>query len=196
MKVRESGMPEETYWESLFDVPAILAAVGPPEGAHDAVDFGAGYGTFSIPTAKRVTGVVHALEIDAASITRLEERARSAGISNLRIAARDFVAAGAGLPDASVDYVMLFNVLHHADPVALTREAARILAPAGRLATLHWRTDIVTPRGPDLAIRPDWFQIRNWLETAGLSVDQTEPIILEPYHFGFTAHKPAAPSVQ
>ncbi len=24
MKFRESGMPEETYWESLFDVPLIL----------------------------------------------------------------------------------------------------------------------------------------------------------------------------
>ncbi len=193
MKVRDSGMPEEAYWESLIDVPGILAAVGPPEGAHDAVDFGAGYGTFSIPTAKLIHGVVHALEIDPTSIRRLQERASIAGISNLRIAARDFVAAGTGLPDASVDYVMLFNILHHADPLALTREAARILAPSGRLATLHWRTDIVTPRGPDLSIRPKPSQIRNWLEAAGLSVDQTEPIILEPYHFGFTAHKPAPP---
>lgn len=193
MKVRDSGMPEEAYWESLIDVPGILAAVGPPEGAHDAVDFGAGYGTFSIPTAKLINGTMHALEIDPTSIRRLQERASIAGISNLRIAARDFVTTGAGLPDASVDYVMLFNILHHAEPLALTREAARILAPSGRIATLHWRTDIVTPRGPDLSIRPEPSHIRNWLEAAGLSVDQTEPIILEPYHFGFTARKPAAP---
>jgi hypothetical protein len=24
MKLRESGMPEEAYWETLFDVPLIL----------------------------------------------------------------------------------------------------------------------------------------------------------------------------
>jgi hypothetical protein len=28
MKVRESGMPEEAYWESLFDVSLILARLG------------------------------------------------------------------------------------------------------------------------------------------------------------------------
>ena len=25
MKIRDSGMPDEAYWESLFDVPLILA---------------------------------------------------------------------------------------------------------------------------------------------------------------------------
>ena len=28
MKLRESGMPEEVYWESLFNVPLILDRVG------------------------------------------------------------------------------------------------------------------------------------------------------------------------
>jgi hypothetical protein len=28
MKIRDSGMPEEAYWESLFDVPLVLARLG------------------------------------------------------------------------------------------------------------------------------------------------------------------------
>ena len=28
MKLRESGMPEEVYWETLFDVPLILDRLG------------------------------------------------------------------------------------------------------------------------------------------------------------------------
>jgi len=28
MRLRESGMPEEAYWERLFDVPLILDRLG------------------------------------------------------------------------------------------------------------------------------------------------------------------------
>jgi hypothetical protein len=28
MKTRDSGMPDERYWESLFDVPLILSRLG------------------------------------------------------------------------------------------------------------------------------------------------------------------------
>jgi len=28
MKLRESGMPDEAYWETLFDVPLILDRLG------------------------------------------------------------------------------------------------------------------------------------------------------------------------
>jgi hypothetical protein len=28
MRIRDSGMPDEAYWESLFDAPLILKKVG------------------------------------------------------------------------------------------------------------------------------------------------------------------------
>jgi hypothetical protein len=28
MRLRDSGMPDESYWETLFDVPLILNALG------------------------------------------------------------------------------------------------------------------------------------------------------------------------
>ncbi|NQU11895.1 class I SAM-dependent methyltransferase, partial [bacterium] len=47
MKLRDSGMPEEAYWESLFDVPLILDRLGMDARLGDVVEFGCGYGTFT-----------------------------------------------------------------------------------------------------------------------------------------------------
>jgi hypothetical protein len=48
MKIRESGMPDEAYWESLFDVPLIVSRLGVSE-CHDVAELGCGYGTFQFP---------------------------------------------------------------------------------------------------------------------------------------------------
>jgi len=48
-KVRDSGMPEEAFWESLFDVPLILDSFGVRADIGDVIEFGCGYGTFTIP---------------------------------------------------------------------------------------------------------------------------------------------------
>lgn len=39
------------------------------------------------------------------------------------------MADGKGLPDATADYVMAFNILYAEDPVGLLREARHILKP-------------------------------------------------------------------
>ena len=59
-------------------------------------------------------------------------RAASLGLANVRAIQRDFDAEGTGLPDASVGYAMLFNVLHAEEPMPMLREASRVLAPRGR----------------------------------------------------------------
>lgn len=43
MKVRDSGMPEELYWGSLFDIPVILDRMGLNPSLRDVVEFGCGY---------------------------------------------------------------------------------------------------------------------------------------------------------
>jgi tRNA G46 methylase TrmB len=53
MKLRESGMPEEAYWETLLDAPLILDRLGVDARLRDVVELGCGYGTFAIPVAKR-----------------------------------------------------------------------------------------------------------------------------------------------
>ncbi len=43
MKARESGMPEEAYWESFFDADAVMKILFNTSGlAGDLVEFGCG----------------------------------------------------------------------------------------------------------------------------------------------------------
>jgi len=58
-----------------------------------------------------------------------------------------------GMPDACVDYVMLFNILHHERPAEIIKEAYRILRPGGALGAIHWVHSAATPRGSALEIR-------------------------------------------
>ena len=63
------------------------------------------------------------MDIDREIVAITEQ---NAGLGNVRTYVQDFVADGTGLPDASVQYVMLFNILHAERPNALLREAYRI----------------------------------------------------------------------
>lgn len=191
MKVRESGMPPVETWHTFFDPDGILTAMGLTGNARDAVDFGCGYGTFAIPAAKRIQGTLHGFDIDPAMIKASKRRAEQENIRNVRLYLRDFATDGTGLDAASVDYVMLFNILHAKDPLRLLREANRILAPGGQLGVIHWNYDPKTPRGPPMAIRPRPEDCRRWIKAAGLVIE-TEHIDLPPYHYGILARKEMA----
>ena len=188
MKVRESGMPEAAYWASLFNVPLILDALGIDGGVIDAVEFGCGHGTFAVPAARRICGCLHAFDIEADMIAATRALAEREGCGNVRLHLRDFVADGTGLPPTSVDYVMLFNLLHAEDPQRLLAEAWRILAPGGRLGVIHWNHDPATPRGPPMEIRPRPEDCRLWIAEAGF-VLETPHVELPSHHYGIRARK-------
>jgi hypothetical protein len=48
MTIRDSGMPDEAYWATLFDVPLILNRLG-VAGCGDAAELGCGYGPSRLP---------------------------------------------------------------------------------------------------------------------------------------------------
>jgi ubiquinone/menaquinone biosynthesis C-methylase UbiE len=192
MKVRESGMPEEKMWEGFFDARRILAQLGFPGANCEVVDFGCGYGTFTIAAARLTTGTVHALDVEPEMVRATAARAEALGLTQVRTAQRDFVAAGTGLPEASVDYAMLFNILHTEDPVALLREAHRVLRPGGQVGVIHWVHDAATPRDPDLSIRPRPEQCQAWLREARFEL--VRPLVaLPPYHYGLVGRKAPEP---
>ena len=58
MKVRDSGMP---------------------------VKFGSGYGTFSLPIARRISGTLFALDLETELIHRLKQRAESQNVNNITV---------------------------------------------------------------------------------------------------------------
>jgi SAM-dependent methyltransferase len=123
---------------------ARLDCTGP---CGDVVEFGCGYGTFTLPAAKLVSGRVFAFDIEPDMVAETTRRAEQAGLANVAATVSDFAVDGCRLPDVSVGYAMLFNILHIEGPVGLLREARRVLIPGGTAGILHWRTDLETPRG-------------------------------------------------
>jgi hypothetical protein len=88
-----------------------------------------------------------------------------------------------------MDYVMLFNILHHENPLDLLAAAFFVLQKGGKVGIIHWRSDIETPRGPELSIRPTPEQCVEWAIQSGFVIVKN-PIILVPYHFGLIIQKP------
>ncbi|MBI2515589.1 MAG: class I SAM-dependent methyltransferase [Opitutae bacterium] len=189
MKLRESGMPAQDYWETLLDVPRILDTFGFAAHTGDVAELGCGYGTFTLPLARRIGGIVHALDIDAAMVAHTAQRAAAAGLHNVQAAVRDVLADGFGRPAGSCDAALLFNILHAEEPVALLRAARAVVRPGGLIAVIHWRSDIATPRGPALEIRPRPERIIAWAVEAGLAVDGAS-FHLPPWHFGLKLQRP------
>lgn len=184
-KGRESGMPAAEYWATFFDPECVLRAF---ECDGDVVEFGCGYGTFTVAAARRTSGVVHALDIEAEMVAATARRAVEDGISNVRAERRDFLAEGSGITGA--DFAMLFNILHIEEPVALLREAYQSLRAGGRCGIIHWNYDPTTPRGPSMAIRPTPEQCRVWAEEAGFETVRSEPLTCCPYHYGLVIRRP------
>ncbi len=184
MKVRESGMPEENYWKTFFDPPYALSMLRLDSSCHDVLEVGCGYGTFTIPAAQVISGVIHAIDIEPAMVQFTEENAAAAHLTNIRTAARDLVTEGSGLPAESLDYVMLFNILHAENPLHFLQEAYRVLQRGGRVGIMHWNYDASTPRGPSMTIRPRPEQCHAWAETVGFHPLIPGTIDLPPYHYG------------
>ena len=154
MKSRESGMPDEPMWKSFFDPETTLRKLGLCAETGDVVDFGCGYGTFTLPAAKIVRSTVYGIEIDPDMIEATRAKVVEEHLSNVQLILRDIIATGTGLADNSIGYAMLFNILHCELPEKLLRETWRILIPNGLMAIMHWNFDAATPRGPSMTIRP------------------------------------------
>lgn len=187
MKVRDSGMPDEEMWEGFFDPSVILKSFGLHDGVADLVEFGCGYGTFTLPAAGLVSGTVTALDIEPEMVKLVEEKCCQLEVTNVQAEVRDFAAAGSGLVSDSQDAALLFNILHHEEPVALIAEALRILKPGGRLAVVHWNYDPATPRGPAMEIRPQPEQCVAWGKLAGF--ENPRQFDFKPYHYGLLFRK-------
>lgn len=173
MRIRDSGMPDESLWETLFDVPLILSRLGIDNQFGDVAELGCGYGTFSIPVAKAISGTLYTFDVDPAMIVRTRERGVGLPIV---CEERDVLESGFGV---QVDAVLLFNILHCDQPVKLLRHAA---AASSQVLVIHWRYG-QTPRGPSLDIRPRPEQIIEWAADAGLET-VGDVIDLPPWHYG------------
>ena len=153
------------------------------------MEAGCGYGTFTIDAAKRISGKLFAFDIEPEMIALTHKKAAKSNLVNVEFFIRDIIADKSGLPVNSMDYVMLFNILHHEKPLDLLAEAHFVLKNGGKAGIIHWRSDIDTPRGPELSIRPTPEQCVEWAIQSGFLISK-KPLILEPFHFGLVIQKP------
>lgn len=182
-------MPDADYWETFFNPTCILERLD-CRGACDLVEFGCGYGTFTLPAATLVNGKIVAFDIEPELVDTTKAKAAARGFTNVVAMQRDLVASGTGLDADSMGYAMLFNILHIENPVAMLEEARRVLRPGGFVGIIHWRTDIPTPRGPSPDIRPTPEQCRAWAEEAGLEFVRYESLCCCSWHWGLVMRRP------
>jgi SAM-dependent methyltransferase len=118
--------------EWFHDPGTELAEAGLREG-QVVLDYGCGVGSYTLPAARLVgqTGRVYALDKHPLAIQAVERRARQSGVANIQSIRSD---RDTGLPDGSVDLVLLYDVLHAVpDRGALLAELHRVLRVDGRL---------------------------------------------------------------
>jgi SAM-dependent methyltransferase len=154
-------MPDEGYWESLFDVDLELDRLGIDKTLCDVAELGCGYGTFTVPVARAISGIIYTFDIDPAMVERTRERAQGLRVD---CQLRDVMAKGFGV--TGVDAVLLFNILHCDHPVALLNYAADAARPGNLVLVTHWRHG-ETPRGPNLDMRPRPEQVVEWAQQTG-----------------------------
>lgn len=191
MKVPQSDMPEEALWQSFFNPESLLETLLPKVPVHgDAVELGAGYGTFTRAALNFVKGTLHAYEIETELCNDLKELVSESYPERLQVHCRDVLANGTGLSANSVELVMIFNLLHFGCPSVLLKHAYDILTPGGQLLIIHWRSDIATPRGPELQIRPSPNDVLKWCHQAQFkTVNQIDITDSCPWHFSVVAIK-------
>lgn len=202
MKVRDSGMPEEAYWETLFDAGSVVEAflkthaspqqrtVAQGAGRNRILELGCGYGTFTVELARRTTGQVDSIDLEPKMVSRTRQRLSDGGLKNASVHKGDFVADD--LPSKLSDYdtAILFHIMHVENPVDLLQRVAERIRPGGRFAFLHWRPDQETPRGPDMTTRPTLTDYQRWAAT--LKLEPPQEIVLRrcPHHFAVECRKP------
>jgi ubiquinone/menaquinone biosynthesis C-methylase UbiE len=174
-------------WEKFFDPQSILTHMQLNSQVRDVLEVGCGYSTFTVPAAKIISGKIHTYDIDEEMIRITKTEVAKAELNNVNTILRDIIADGTGLPDESVDYVMLFNILHLETPELLLKEAHRILRSGRKLGIIHWNYDPSTPRGPSMEIRPKPEACIQWAEQAGFHTP--EGYDLKPYHYGIVLTK-------
>lgn len=120
-----------SLYVSEADVEAKILAAAGPGPFRRLVDLGSGTGrmlTLLGPRAESAVG----LDLSQQMLNVARNHVAEAGLERCELRHGDIF--GTRLPDASADLVVIHQVLHYlSDPAAAVGEAARVVAPGGRL---------------------------------------------------------------
>lgn len=151
---KKSGMNK--HWEifSEEDMDSFFEMISLNESIEKVVDIGCGFGAFSIPAAKRIKGIVFAVDIKDDCLAHVKKEAEKANMDNLIVTEGD-PSGKTDIERGSIDMVFLFNIVQDLDKFEnLVIEAKRILKGGGKLLIMHWRRNEKIGIGPLLEMRP------------------------------------------
>jgi ubiquinone/menaquinone biosynthesis C-methylase UbiE len=100
-------------------------------------DIGSGSGSFSIPMAKAIApdGILYAVDIDQAMLDHVAQRAKEAGVTNIRTVLGEY--DDPKLPVKNVDVAFFHRVLHMIEHrQAYLNSTAKYLKPDGRIVVI------------------------------------------------------------
>ena len=112
----------------------ILEEVGIKLGFH-VLDYGCGPGSYIVPLVELVgeSGKVYALDIHPLAIRKIQNIASRKRLANVETILSD---CGTGLPDNTLDAVLLYDAFHHlSDRDKVLKELHRVLKPDGVLSS-------------------------------------------------------------
>lgn len=137
-------------WETS-ECRHIMKKVGIKEN-DTIVDFGCGYGHYTLGCAFALenTGKVIAIDCDSKALKWIDEKEKMFSINNIETIKTSGESA-ISLPDNSVDVILLYDILHIQDKntgkslaPALYKEAYRVLKKNGILSILNFISDVKT----------------------------------------------------
>jgi len=111
----------------------ILKEVGIKPGFH-VLDYGCGPGGYIIAAAELAgkSGKIYALDIHPLAVQKVQDIASKKQLINVETILSD---CQTGLPDNSLDAVLLYDAFHHlSDPNRVLKELHRVLKPDGILS--------------------------------------------------------------
>jgi ubiquinone/menaquinone biosynthesis C-methylase UbiE len=169
--------PDRSRWQNP---EKILSAIGVRPGMV-LIDIGCGDGYFSLPAARMVgpQGKVYGVDIDIDAIDRLNRRAAEDGLNNLFLEVNE--GEKAVLCEGCADIVFFGIDLHDfRDPIAVLKNAKRMLQANGRLVDLDWK-DQPMDIGPPLSKRFSIEKAVNLINSAGFIIQEITDAGL--YHY-------------
>jgi ArsR family transcriptional regulator len=162
-----------SLYVSDADVEAAILRAAGPGPFRRLVDLGSGTGrmlTLLAPHAEAALG----LDLSQQMLNLARNRVTEAGLAGCELRHGDIFATR--LPDASADLVVVHQVLHYlADPAAAVKEAARLVAPGGKLIIADFaphRLEFLREQHQHRRLGFAEPEMARWLDDAGLASPQ------------------------
>lgn len=170
----------------MFSSPSVCVSQCNIEPGMVVADLGCGSGEYTLELVKRVgpSGKVIAVDVQKPLIERLSQICKERMITNVSIVWDDMDDAnGIALADASVDRIVVANILFQLDDIQkFALEVKRILKPNGSVLIVEW-SDSFGGLGPapQQIVRPE--RTQELFERVGLFIKKQ--IQAGDHHYGF-----------